>query len=125
MFIRFTLLSQDPDSRRKTGILVAAHEVSDEASLPLADHRRLRELLDWFDLHLPSPEPLEKDENVRALSWFKPGATEAVQKMWALKSLLDGHGIHVEVHKTVDPGGIIYEDAQQVVARPRKGQKIS
>ena len=125
MYIRFTLLSQDPDSHRKTGILVAANEVRDDGSLPVDEHRKLRELLEWFNRHLPEPKPLDDDGNARALSWFKPGAKVAIRQMWALKALLDAYNFHVEVHKTSDPGTIIYEDDLQVVAKPRKGQKVS
>ena len=110
---------------RKTGILIAAGEFRDEGSLPVEEHKKLRRTLDWFNKHLPVPKTLNEDGNERALSWFKPSAKNAVRKAWDLKALLDQYDLHIEVHKTNDPGIIIYEDEMQVVAKPRKGQKLS
>jgi len=45
--------------------------------------------------------------------------------MWSLVALLREHGYHVDVLKTDDPGIVLYEDKWQVVAKPRKGRRIS
>ena len=45
--------------------------------------------------------------------------------MWELESLLEFHDVNVEVHETSDPDLIIYADGWQVVAKPRKGEKLS
>lgn len=124
-FIRFTLLSSDTDSGRKTGVLVAAHQLRDDGDLSVDEHNDLRLILSWFNQHLKIPKVLSEKGNARAISWFKTEAKKPLERMWALKALLDIHDINVEVHKTTDPGMIIYEDGWQVVAKPRKHQKLS
>jgi hypothetical protein len=52
-------------------------------------------------------------------------AKKPLEHMWVLKSILEQHGTFVEVHKTSDPGVVQYEDEWQVVAKPRKGQRVS
>jgi hypothetical protein len=125
MYIRFTLLGRNPGSNKKTGILVAANEFEESEFLSVEEHRELRQLLDWFNRYLPSPKELDDIGNTRALSWFRPTAIEAINKMWELKKLLEAHDFHTEVHKTNDPGHIIYRDQMQVLAKPKKGQKVS
>ena len=124
-YIRFTVLSAGTSSGRKTGILVAAHELRDNADLSIEDHESLRLLINWFNEHLKVPKVLAESGNARAISWFKTEGKKPLAKMWELKALLEFHGENIEVHKTWDPGTIIYEDGWQVVAKPRKGQKLS
>jgi hypothetical protein len=124
MLIRFTTLAIDPDSGSTGGILVAAHTLRDEGDLSAEEHQDLRMALSWFNDHLPIPADLGRVEHRRAISWFKPAAVEAIRRMWQLKTLLDLHGHHVEVLRTVDPGTVVYEDAWQVIAKPPKGQRF-
>ena len=125
MLVRFTLLSTDTQSGRKTGILVAAHDLCDDGDLSVEEHRNLRSQLGWFNEQLKVPQILSGDEHYRALSWFKPGAIEPISKAWMIKAILEENGFHIQVHKTTDPGIIIYEDDWQVVAKPRKRQSLS
>lgn len=120
MLIRFEILSTDTDSGSRTGVLVAAHAVRDEFDLTVAEHDDLRSALLWLNEHLFVPKILEAPENRRAISWFKPAATEAIKQMWRLKSLLEHHGFHVEVVRTSEPGTIVYEDDWQVISKPPK-----
>lgn len=124
-YIRFTVLGSDTSSGRKTGVLVAAHDLRDYGDLSAEEHERLRQLLHWFNENLKVPKVLSEDGNARALSWYKTEAKKPLKRMWELKSLLEFHEVNVEVHKTSDPGLIIYQDGWQVVAKPRKGQKLS
>ena len=120
MFLRFTTLEVNDQSNRKTGILVAAHELRDEGDLPSSDDAALRDMLGWFNEHLKIPRLLSDDEHYRALSWFKPEAKEALKRAWDLKNLLESNGLTIEVHKTNDPGIVCYSDGWQVVAKPKK-----
>ena len=122
-YIRFTLLSTDPDSGKRQGILTAAHELRDSDVLTRDEHRQLRMLLGWFNEKLKVPKVLGTSETRRALSWFKPEAQKPIARMWELKRALDYHGYNVEVTKTKEPGRIIYEDGWQIVAIPPKGRK--
>ena len=120
MLIRFAVLAADSDSGRKQGILVAAHTLRDEGDLSVEDHTELRTAIAWFNENIPVPAMLDKPEHRRAISWFKPSANEAIQRMWRLKQLLDTHGLHVDVLRSDEPGTIVYEDDLQVVAKPQR-----
>jgi hypothetical protein len=124
MFVRFTTLAIDPDSGHAGGILVAAHELRDAGDLTVDEHSDLRTVLSWFNEYLFVPATLGAKEHRRAISWFKPAASEAIRRMWHLKELLDLHGVHVEVLRTSDPGTVVYEDDWQVIAKPYKGQRF-
>jgi hypothetical protein len=125
MFLRFSLKSPDRDSGYRRGILVAAHELRDSEGLSVAEHEELRVSLAWFNMNLNHPACLADPNNRRALSWFKPGATKPIARMWALKAILENHGYTVDVLKTDDPGIVLFEDGWQVVAKPPKGKKVS
>lgn len=125
MYLRFTLPRADGDSGRKQGILVAAHELRDRADLSVDEHEQLRRALDWFNVNLNHPACLAQPENRRALSWYKDSAHKPLAHMWALKSILEAHGLVVEVHKSADPGIVLYEDGWQIVAKPRRGERTA
>lgn len=121
VLVRFTTLARDPDSGHTSGILVAAHTLRDEGDISVEEHAELRQALAWFTEHLPIPKVLVDIEHRRAISWFKPTASQAIGKMWGLKLVLEAHGHLVTVLHTQDPGIVVYEDDWQVVAKPRKG----
>lgn len=124
MFLRFSTKIFDVESTRNLGILVAAHDLRDEGNITKEEHEILRTTLKWFNEQLTIPKLLKDVEHRRAISWFKPHAKEPIQKMWRLVELLRYHGIEIEVHKTNDPGIMIYEDDWQVIAKPRRGRKV-
>ena len=116
------LLHVDDDSHRKQGVLVAGHDLRDAGVLPCEDYQRLETLLAWFNIHLRIPCVLASSGSERALSWFKPSATKAIEYMRELAHLLRQHDRHVQLLNTAKPGTIIYEDKWQVVAKPPRGQ---
>ena len=118
--IRFTVLANDPDSGSTSGILVAAHTLRDESDLTVAAHGELHRALLWFNENPISPAILRRVKHRRAISWFKPAASQMSRRMWQLKSLLETHDLYVDVLRTVDPGHVIYEDELQVAAKPSK-----
>jgi hypothetical protein len=124
MLIRFSTLANDPDSGRPCRLLVVAHTLRDEGDLSADEHEALRTALLWFNEHVPIPTALADPEHRRAISWFKPAAVEALQRMWQLKGLLDAHGHDIDVLRTADPGAVLYQDDLQVIAKPRKGQRF-
>lgn len=124
MFLRFTILATDSDTGKSTGVLVAGHKLRDEGDLSVDEHRELRLCLQWFNDHLTVPSVYDL-QNKRALAWFKPEAKKPIERMWQLKSILDAHGLHVNVLKTAAPGRIIFEDGWQIVAIPTRGQRFN
>jgi hypothetical protein len=123
MFLRFSILEADPDSRQMRGLFIAAHELFDAGMLETYEAHWLQGLLDWFNQNLESPKCLARDENDRAICWFRADAGEHVRKMWELVSFFRSRGIHVRVHKSAEPGTIVYSDGHQVAAIPRRRKR--
>jgi hypothetical protein len=124
MYLRFTLKVLEGDSGYRRGVLVAAHELRDHGDLSVDEHRELQESLAWFNLNLNHPACLADPANRRAISWFKPEARKPISRMWALKAILERHGFVIDVHKTDDPGLVIFEDGWQVIAKPPRGEQV-
>ena len=124
MYLRFALSEVDGDSRKRRGILVAAHDLRDERVLSAEEHKVLVSVLKWFNSNLEVPDELEEPGTERAISWFLAGANEPIGKMWDLVHILRNHGLHVHLLKTSDPGKVIHRDKWQVVAFPPRGKRL-
>ena len=124
MYLRFTLVELDKDSKRKRGILVAAHDLRNEGDLSPEEFIVVAECLKWFNSKLKVPKELREPGTDRALSWFKASAVEPIGKMWDLVYLMRNHGVNIELFKSENPGRVIYEDEWQVVAFPPRGEKV-
>ena len=122
MFLRFTIGRVDEDSHRSQGLFVAAYELLDSGNLNSDEWKRIREILDWFNQHLPHPP--EEFSKGRAIFWFRskrPKAQECINRTWELVHLMREHGHHVKVHKCRALGNICYRDELQVAAYPSSG----
>lgn len=77
----------------------------------------------WFNANLAIPKQFSTGGHTGfgqpGLSWFKPTATEHIQRMHSLKTALEACGIHVEVLTSRDPGLVVWQDEYQIVAEPR------
>jgi len=116
MYLRFTTLKMDEDSKRPQGIFVAAHELLESGDLSSAEWKHLREILDWYKANLPLPP--KSFEASRAIFWFRSGAAENIRRIWELVAFLRAHDIAVSVHKCRHLANISYYDALQVAAYP-------
>ena len=77
---------------------------------------------DWFNENLETPKSFAKSKKPHAkevaISWFKDTAAEHISKMYEIKSILEAHGIAVDVIRTSRPGYVVYEDDYQITAEP-------
>ncbi len=120
MYLRFTTLAKDEQSHSLKGVFQAAFELRDSGRLDDYQEAELNRALDWLKQHLKSPACLHDPENYRAVSWFDPRAVKPMQYVWRIVQVLEDHGVLIQVHKSKDPGIVIYEDGWQVVAKPRR-----
>ena len=97
-----------------------AFELRDSGQLEKHEETELKKSLDWLKMHLKSPDCLQEECNHRAISWFHPRALKPLKHMWNIVQILEDHNILVKVHKTDEPGIVIYEDGWQVVAKPKR-----
>jgi hypothetical protein len=118
MYLRFVTTRIDEDSHKPQGVLVASYALLDSGYLTGDEWKRVRDILDWFNAHLPHPP--KSFTAGRAIFWFKSSAEESIRKVWELVHVLRLHEHYVEVHKCRRLGNILYEDKLQVAAFPSK-----
>lgn len=120
MYLRFVEGTDSQDLRWLTGIITMARELRDENVLEPYQALIVEDAFAWFNDHVPCPPFSGNRESGKwssdAVAWFRPDATEAIQKMWDLVAVLQDHGRPVRVLRTNSPGLIVYRDDYQVVA---------
>lgn len=122
MYIRFVVHLKDEDSGRRQGIFQALVDAREAGLLYGYEVTRVTEIHKWFNENLEKPATLTRSPKPHALnkaiSWYKDSAKEHILYMRELASILEGHGIAVELLQTDRPGYIVYEDEYQVTAEP-------
>lgn len=122
-FIRFQTTLRCRYTARRAGIFVAAGRIKTSPQVPDYLQVWLGELLEWFGEHLTMPD-LNEDHGWRAFFWFrcstKTNHTAMIAKMWELVTAMRDAGVPVQMHRTADPGRIVYADEQQVAAAPHR-----
>jgi hypothetical protein len=116
--LRFVVKQIDEDSHKPQGVLVAAYALLDSGELSQEEGKQLREILNWFNAHLPHPP--KHFLAGRAIFWFQPGAKDCISRVWSLVEIFREHGRHVEVHRCPRLANICYRDQFQVAAYPSK-----
>ena len=102
-----------------------AYALLASADLSETDRAVLREHLDWFEAHLPSPARFNRTtskgyyrRSTRGIAWFRDTATECLKRMHAVKEVLEGYGHPVSLVREERVGYIVHEDEFQVIAEP-------
>jgi hypothetical protein len=122
MYVRYIVPKRDEESHQLAGIFQAAYELRDQAVLDASAQSTLDSLLKWFRSHLPIPDRFSRSRRPRAhpnaICWMKEGSVQHFNKMRAIASLLDLHGVSTRILRTDRPGYVVYEDEYQIVAVP-------
>jgi len=122
IFVRFVVLTPDPDSGHRQGLFMAMSNLNRWGALSSRDQADWNELKEWFDRHLERPDRFARAGRAHAkkvaLSWFKPDATEHIARMRQIAVILGAHGYHVEMIRSDRPGYVVYEDEHQIAAEP-------
>jgi hypothetical protein len=116
MYLRFATTLINEDSRKPQGVFVASYLLLDSGNLDKEEWKRVREILNWFNKHLPHPP--KNFYACRAIFWFKSTAKESIGKIWELVEVLRRHGHYVEVQKCRRLANIRYSDDYQVASYP-------
>lgn len=123
IYLRFVTFEVDGRTESAKGLFSAAYDLLRTETIQEYESAEIKRMLVWFEKNLPTPTKFSRKKNVsqretKGLSWIKSSATELVSNLYALKEIVERHGIHCEVLKTKTPGYIVYEDDLQVVAEP-------
>jgi hypothetical protein len=125
MFVRFvTERSVDLGGARE-GIFQAASSMLDDIESYSSFQAELLPLWQWFKDNLSRPSRFGRTaskghfrRDSAGLSWFKPSATEYVERAIQMSDVLKRGGYPITMLKTRKPGFIVYEDKWQIVAEP-------
>jgi hypothetical protein len=112
MYLRFTILKTDEDSKGPQGVFIAAYRLLESGDLSMAEWKHLRKILDWYEANLPLPP--KNFEASRATFWFRANAAENIRRIWELVAILRAHDIPVSVHKCRRLANISYRDELQL-----------
>lgn len=122
MYIRFVIHYKDQDSGKRMGLFHASRELRDAGLVDVYEEEQLISIRDWFDENLKKPHSFSKSKKPNAkgvaISWFKDSAVEHIRKMYEMKTIIEDHGLVVDVVRTEKPGYVVYEDQYQVTAQP-------
>ncbi|MEU4802282.1 hypothetical protein [Actinosynnema sp. NPDC023587] len=78
----------------------------------------------WYDAAYTTPTSVDPDVydlvlHPGAVAWFKSSAEHLISRVDGYLDVLAAHGVGCERVTTDDPGVIVYEDDEQVIAKPR------
>ena len=122
MYLRFVIHRNDQASGRRQGLFQALAAMEDQGLLLPHEQAQYEDIYAWFKANLKKPRSFTRSTKPHAkkvsLSWFKDSAREHIAKMYALKQILEAHGVVVDVIQTNRPGYVVYEDEFQVAAEP-------
>ena len=107
-YVRFVCFQKIGRQRSRLGLFAAIDEAVESEHTESWAIREARQQSAWFNANLAIPQQFSfgghKGYGQPGLSWFKPGATEHIQRMHRLKAALEACGMHVEIVTTRDPG---------------------
>lgn len=122
MFVRFVIKDIDRRSGRRQGLFQAAKTLRESGALNGPDFERLEAIRAWFNEHLERPTRMAVSSRphakTQAISWFRDTATQHIAQMREFQTVLERHGLVVEMIKAKRLGYILYEDEFQVCAYP-------
>src|SRR5438105_12726822 len=114
MYLRFVIHKNDENSGRRQGLFQALADLEEQSVLLPHEQAEYEEIYAWFKKNLKKPRSFTRSSKPHAkkvsLSWFKDSATEHIAKMYALRQILEAHGIPVDIIRTSRPGYVVYED---------------
>jgi hypothetical protein len=121
-YVRFVIGRKDADSDVEQEIFQAAAKTLECQNITGADADELKELRAWFNENLEKPTSFGRDRLRLGICWFKTDASDHINRIWEMVSILERNGIYVKKIRTDKPGYVVYEDEWQLVAEPfRKG----
>lgn len=120
MYIRFVVGTEAESARFQSGLFTEVERLREEGKLQPYQIELVQEIFKFFNDGLPVPPYSTKSWSINAISWFKDSASDYIDKMWDLKSILEENDFNVRIIKTDKPGMVLYEDDFQVVSQNRK-----
>src|SRR5277367_2518100 len=128
MYLRFVVADIDKNSGKELGVFHAMGRLRDSGKLTPHEEEQHDLIRKWFNENLEKPtrftasKPPLYRKQPKAISWFKDEAHEHIACIREIVTILQGHGISVQILKTERVGYVVYEDAYQIVAEPFRNE---
>ncbi len=106
-----------------TGVFGLVNGLAREGRLSAAQERFRRLNNDWYNAAYLDPSDVDpsvydREVNPEAAAWFKSSARHLIERVDGYLEILAAHGVGCRMVRAVDPGRVVYEDADQVVVVP-------
>jgi hypothetical protein len=131
-YVRFVTPKTDPDSGADSGLFILAYSLSNDSVVSAENRQSLRDILGWFEAHLPVPKRFNRTSSkgyyrraTKGIAWFRDSATEHIAQMQKIRRIAEENGHLVEIIRADRVGYITYEDKVQVIAEPFADTPIS
>jgi hypothetical protein len=118
MYTRFTIDKLNNQSGVDQGILGAAFKLQNSGNLDADAHAELRIVLDWLQKNVTTPDIFDMPRNLKGVCWFKDSQIEVIAKVSSIFPIMRSNGFDIRETRSSNPGEIIYEDIDQIVAIP-------
>src|SRR5882724_5007599 len=124
MYLRFVVADIDEDSGEELGVFHAVRYLRDDGKLFWYEEEQHDLIREWFNNNLEKPtrftnsKPPFYRKKSKAISWFKDSAYGHIAHARSLVTILQNHGVSVQMLKTERVGYVVYEDEHQIVAEP-------
>ena len=123
MYLRFVTSERDDATGAEAGLFGIAYEIRwEEAEAPEWIRIQVDQEIDWFNEHLDRPDRLwrrgGRHGRIHGVCWFRSEAAVAIGHARYLAWLLTEADYPVLELRSRRPGEIIWQDDQQIVARP-------
>lgn len=119
MYLRFKTSFVGHYHENRNGVFQAAHFLLHSNIMCPYELQWLQDVWAWFGTNLRAPAVYsERKVNYDVICWFKPSASEHLQKMYEMSLILEQYGLCVSQVTCRKPGYIVYEDKNQVAVIP-------
>lgn len=124
MYLRFVTLETNRHSHVAQGLFGAAYALRREGRLEEHEALWFESVVGWFERNLKAPKHYDIDLRYdskaydKVVYWFRAEATQHIQAMREVATMLGHHGIPHRLLRSDKPGIIVYRDARQVGAIP-------
>jgi hypothetical protein len=121
-YVRFQAVDLNRHGIRP-GVFALVNGLAFDGKLTDAQERFRRDTNAWYTRSYTNPADVVPDlyshqTSPGAISWFKVTAVHLLERVEGYLELLRAHAVDYEVVCSTQPGRIIYEDADQIVAVP-------
>ena len=118
---RYVRFQAETANRRgiRPGVFALVNGLAREGRLSAGDESFWRSSNDWFTARLLDPTAIDPQIfrlHPLAVSWFDEHAVDLLARIPGYLEILDRHSVGWQAVVAVDPGPIVYSDADQVLA---------